>query len=156
MERFFAAGLHRLVAAALGVGLLAFWVLGSAYGAPEWMSYGYLALGIVVLAGLGALRTRDTAGIATWPLAGVFLLALWLFGIRGEARWMAWLSFMFGLAFIALTVAFTLHPLQLRRRRLSGQRWEHTRLGLRQRVRRWVSAIRPAHTTSSTGLPPIS
>jgi hypothetical protein len=96
----------RLAAAALGVLVVAVWALGVGYGAPAWITWGNLVVGVVALASLGLLRTVDVAGIATWPLAAMVLVAMWLFGLRSSAaHGLAWLDLLLGLGFIAITGA---------------------------------------------------
>ena len=65
-------------------------------------------------------------GIGTWPLVAMVLLAAWLFGLAANAtRWLTWLSFAFGCAFLILSVMFTTASSHLemlhRRRPLHGR-----------------------------------
>ena len=118
------------MAALLGSGLAAVWMFAIGYGATSWLSWTVLGCAIVALAGLGPAAMAEMPGVGTWPLVGVVLIAAWLFAMAGGAtRWLAWLSFAFGLAFVALSTAFTvassqldlLHRHGLHRRALHGR-----------------------------------
>jgi hypothetical protein len=92
-----------LVTAALGLGLVTTWTLGLAYNGPAWLIWPDAAAALVALAATGMVEGGDLAGVTTWPLVGVTLCALWLFGLGSDAHWMAWLNLVLGLGFLALT-----------------------------------------------------
>jgi FtsH-binding integral membrane protein len=107
-------------AALLGSGLALTWMFGLGYHATSWLNWTVCASAVVALAGLGPAATSEMSGIGTWPLVAMVLLAGWLFGLAANAtRWLTWLSFAFGCAFLILSVAFTTASshLELRRRR---------------------------------------
>ena len=94
--------------ALLGSGLAIAWMFAIGYHATAWLSWTVLGCAVVALAGLGPATMAEMPGIGTWPLVGVVLISAWLFAIAaGGTRWLAWLSFGFGLAFVALSTAFT-------------------------------------------------
>jgi hypothetical protein len=113
--------MNRLIAAALGLGLVTVWMLGLAYNGPNWLVWPDAAAALVALGVTGMLESGDVAGMTTWPLLGVTLLGLWLFGLGSHARWLAWLNLLFGLGFLALTALTVLRasglPARLRQRR---------------------------------------
>ena len=117
------------VAALLGSGLAVLWMFAIGYGATSWLTWTVLACAAVALAGIGPASTPELLGIGTWPVAGVVLISAWLFAMAsGATRWLAWLSFGFGLAFVILSVAFTaasstlgLLPHHLHRRHSHGR-----------------------------------
>jgi hypothetical protein len=95
--------MNKLVTAALGLGLVTIWILGLAYNGPAWLIWPDAAAALVALAATGMVEGGDLAGLTTWPLVGVTLCALWLFGLGSDARWMAWVNLVLGLGFLALT-----------------------------------------------------
>jgi hypothetical protein len=101
-------------AALLGSGLAVIWMFAIGYGATSWLSWTVLGCALVALAGLGPAATTEMPGVGTWPLVGLVLIAAWLFAMAGSGtRWLAWLSLVFGCAFVALSVASTLASSQL-------------------------------------------
>jgi hypothetical protein len=115
----------RGVAALLGSGLAVVWMFAVGYGHSGWLSWTVLAAAFVALAGLGPATMDTLAGVATWPFVGVVLISAWLFALAvGATPWLAWLSFLFGCAFVILSVAFTMasshHALFDRHRHLHG------------------------------------
>jgi hypothetical protein len=114
------------VAALLGSGLALTWMFGLGYHATSWLNWTVCASAIVALAGLGPAAATEMFGIGTWPLVAMVLLAAWLFGLATNAtRWLTWLSFAFGCAFLILSVMFTTASSHLellhRRRPLHGR-----------------------------------
>jgi hypothetical protein len=112
-------------AALLGVGLAVTWGFGLWHHATGWLNWSICAAAFVALAGLGPTAASEMFGIGTWPLISMVLLATWLFGLATNAtRWLTWLSFAFGCAFLILSGAFTLASSHLgplhRRRHLHG------------------------------------
>ena len=96
------------VAALLGAGLAVTWMFGLGHHATGWLNWTICASAIVALAGLGPAATSEMFGIGTWPVIAMVLLATWLFGLATNAtRWLTWLSFAFGWAFLILSAAFT-------------------------------------------------
>ena len=96
------------VAALLGAGLAVTWMFGLWYHATGWLNWAVCAAAIVALAGLGPAAASEMFGIGTWPLISMVLLSVWLFGLATNAtRWLTWLSFAFGCAFLLLTAGFT-------------------------------------------------
>ncbi|HEY4393048.1 MAG TPA: hypothetical protein VGP64_03255 [Polyangia bacterium] len=96
------------VAALLGAGLALTWMFGLGYHATGWLNWAICASAVVALAGLGPAAASEMFGIGTWPLIAMVLLAVWLFGLATNAtRWLTWLSFAFGCAFLVLSAAFT-------------------------------------------------
>ena len=96
------------MAALLGSGLAVIWMFAIGYHATSWLSWTVLGCAFVALAGLGPATMAEMPGVGTWPLVGVVLISAWLFAMAGGAtRWLAWLSFGFGTAFVILSVAFT-------------------------------------------------
>ena len=101
--------MERIVAAALGLGLTALWVLGLSYDGPSWLVWLDGAAALIALAGVAMVGTTDMAGVTTWPILTLVLFALWLFGLAvGAPPWLAWLNFLVGCGFLALTAAFAL------------------------------------------------
>jgi asparagine N-glycosylation enzyme membrane subunit Stt3 len=95
------------VAALLAAALVTAWMFAVGYNESGWLSWLDLAAGIVVLGGLATTRNRELQGTATWPLAGVLLLALWLFALAtGAPRWLTWLNFAVGCGFVVTTVGW--------------------------------------------------
>jgi hypothetical protein len=109
------------VAALLGAGLAVTWMFGLWHHATGWLNWTVCAAAFVALAGLGPAASSEMFGIGTWPLVSMVLLAVWLFGLATDAtRWLTWLSFAFGCAFLVLSAAFTtasshLSPIRHRR-----------------------------------------
>lgn len=103
------------MAALLGSGLAVIWMFAIGYQATSWLSWTVLGCAFVALAGLGpAAMAEEMPGIGTWPLVGAVLISAWLFAMAvGATRWLAWLSFGFGLAFVILSVAFTVESSNL-------------------------------------------
>jgi hypothetical protein len=95
--------MNKLVTAALGLGLVTIWMLGLGYNGPAWLIWPDAAAALVALAATEMVEGGDFAGLTTWPLVGVTLCALWLFGLGSDARWLAWLNLVLGLGFLALT-----------------------------------------------------
>ena len=96
------------VAALLGSGLVIVWMFAIGYSATSWLTWTVLACAAVALAGIGPASTPELLGVGTWPVAGAVLLSAWLFAMAsGATRWLSWLSFAFGLAFVILSVGFT-------------------------------------------------
>jgi hypothetical protein len=114
--------MYRLIAAVLGLGLVTIWMLGLAYDAPAWLVWPDAAAALVALGVTGMVESGDVAGMVTWPLLGISLFGLWLFGLGSQARWLAWLNLLLGLAFLALTAVAALRaaglPERLHRRHL--------------------------------------
>jgi hypothetical protein len=111
------------VAALLGVGLAVTWGFGLWHHATGWLNWAICASAFVALAGLGPAAASEMFGVGTWPLISMVLLAMWLFGLAANAtRWLTWLSFAFGCAFLILSAAFTATSGHLlhRRRHLHG------------------------------------
>ena len=99
----------RGVAALLGSGLAVVWMFAVGYGHSGWLSWTVLAAAFVALAGLGPATMDTLAGVATWPFVGVVLISAWLFALAvGATPWIAWSSFLFGCAFVILSVVFTM------------------------------------------------
>jgi hypothetical protein len=99
----------RGVAALLGLALAVAWMFGWGYGASGWMVWTDFAAAVVIFAGLGPAAMDDEPGVATWPLVGLVLMAVWMFGLAvGATAWLTWLSFGLGCAFLLLTIGFTL------------------------------------------------
>ena len=122
----------RLAAAALGTLVLTIWALGISYGAPEWLVWGNFTVGVAVLATLGMLRTRDFVGFATWPFAGMVLVALWLFGLHDRgAHTFAWMDLLLGAGMLAMTVADLTSGVSLHSLRPHG---DHSGWHLRRRT----------------------
>ena len=122
----------RLAAAALGTLVLTIWALGLSYGAPEWLVWGNFTVGVAVVATLGTLRTRDFVGFATWPFAGMVLVALWLFGLHGRGdHTFAWLDLLLGAGMLAITIAELTSGLSLHSLRPHG---DHSGWHLRRRT----------------------
>ena len=95
------------VAALLGSALVVLWMFAVGYHATSWLSWTVLGCGVIALAGLGPAAMSEMPGVGTWPLGGVVLLSGWLFALAvGATRWLAWLSFGLGFAFVILSVAF--------------------------------------------------
>jgi len=112
------------VAALLGSGLAVIWMFAVGYHATSWLSWTVLGCAVVALAGLGPAAMAEMPGVGTWPLVGAVLISGWLFAMAvGATRWLAWLSFGFGLAFVALSFAFTVESsnLELLPHRLHGR-----------------------------------
>ena len=117
------------MAALLGSGLAVIWMFAVGYHATSWLSWTVLGCAVVALAGLGPAAMAEMPGVGTWPLVGAVLMSAWLFAMAvGATRWLAWLSFGFGLAFLILSVAFTsaesnleLLPHRMHRRHLHGR-----------------------------------
>ena len=113
--------MNRLIAVALGLGLTTIWMLGLAYNAPTWLIWPDAAAALIALGVSGMVDSGDVAGLTTWPLLGVTLVALWIFGLGSHTRWLAWLNLLFGLAYLALTAVTALRasgfPERLHRRR---------------------------------------
>jgi hypothetical protein len=96
----------RLAAAALGTLVLTVWALGVSYGAPEWLIWGNFTIGTIVIVTLGTLRTSDFVGFATWPMAGMVLVAMWLFGLHARGSHVfAWLDLVLGAGLWSITIA---------------------------------------------------
>ncbi len=96
------------MAALLGSGLAVIWMFAVGYHATSWLSWTVLGCAVVALAGLGPAAMAEMPGVGTWPLVGTLLISAWLFAMAvGATRWLAWLSFCFGFAFVVLSVAFT-------------------------------------------------
>lgn len=96
------------VAALLGAGLAVTWMFGLWHHATGWLNWTICASAILALGGLGPTAASEMFGIGTWPVISSVLLAVWLFGLATNAtRWLTWLSFAFGCAFLILTAAFT-------------------------------------------------
>ena len=122
----------RLAAAALGTLVLTIWALGVSYGAPEWLVWGNFTVGVAVVGSLGTLRTRDFVGFATWPFAGMMLVAMWLFGLHGRgAHTFAWLDLVLGAGMLAMTIAELTSGLSLHSLRPHG---DHSGWRLRRRT----------------------
>lgn len=102
------------VAALLGSGLAVIWMFAIGYQATSWLSWTVLGCAVVALAGLGPAAMADMPGVGTWPLVGAVLISAWLFAMAvGATGWLAWLSFGFGVAFVILSVAFTVESSNL-------------------------------------------
>lgn len=85
------------------------WGFGWHTGATSWLVWTDLAAAVVILAGLGPAATEELSGMATWPFAGLILVAAWMFGLALHATpWLTWLNLALGCAFLLLTVGFTL------------------------------------------------
>jgi hypothetical protein len=112
------------VAALLGSGLAVVWMFAIGYHASSWLSWTVLGCAVVALAGLGPAAMADMPGVGTWPLVGAVLMSGWLFAMAvGATRWLAWLSFGFGFAFLVLSFAFTAESsnLELLHHRVHGR-----------------------------------
>ncbi len=102
------------LAALLGSGLAVIWMFAIGYHATSWLSWTVLGCAVVALAGLGPAAMAEMPGVGTWPLVGVVLVSAWLFAMAvGATHWLAWLSFGFGVAFVVLSVAFTVESSNL-------------------------------------------
>jgi len=102
------------VAALLGSGLAVIWMFAIGYHATSWLSWTVLGCAVVALAGLGPAAMAEMPGVGTWPLVGTVLISAWLFAMAvGATGWLAWLSFGFGVAFVILSVAFTVESSNL-------------------------------------------
>jgi hypothetical protein len=100
--------------ALMGSALAVVWMFAVGYGASSWLSWTVLGCAVVALAGLGPAAMAEMPGVGTWPLVGVVLIAAWLFAMAvGATPWLAWLGFGFGLAFVAVSAAFTVASSQL-------------------------------------------
>jgi hypothetical protein len=103
--------MNRMIAAALGIGLAALWVLGFSYDAPVWLAWLDGAAAFIALAGVATVGSADLAGVSTWPILALGLFALWLFALSaGAPSWLAWLNLLAGCGFLALTAASVLAP----------------------------------------------
>ena len=109
--------MNRMIAAALGLGILTVWMLGLAYDGPAWLVWPDAAAALIALGVTGIVESGDMAGMATWPLLGVVLVGLWLFGLGSHARWLAWLNLVVGCGFLALTAVTLLPASELAARR---------------------------------------
>jgi hypothetical protein len=108
--------MNKLIAAVLGLGLASVWMLGLAYNGPAWLVWPDAAAALVALGVTGMVDTGDVAGMVTWPLIGVTLFGLWLFGLGSHTRWLAWLNLLFACGFFALTAITVLRAAGLPRR----------------------------------------
>jgi hypothetical protein len=103
--------MDRILAGALGLGLIGAWVLGLSYNGPSWLAWTHLAAGLVTFGGLGTVRTPEAAGLAMWPLLTVVLYAAWLFGLAfGAPAWLGWLSFLLAGGFLFLSIVSIVPP----------------------------------------------
>ncbi len=95
------------IAALLAVALLTAWMFAVGYNESNWLSWVDLAVGIIVLGGLGSTTSFEMQGTATWPIAGFVLLGLWLFALAaGSPIWLTWLTFGIGCAYLLLTAGW--------------------------------------------------
>ena len=92
------------VAAVLALVLITAWMFAVGYNQSSWLSWVNLAVGVMVLGGLGTTTSYELQGAVTWPMAGFVLLGMWLFAMAaGSPRWLTWLTFAIGCAFVLLT-----------------------------------------------------
>lgn len=95
------------IAALLAITLITAWMFAVGYQEANWLAWLDLGVGIVVLGGAGTMATSDLQGTTTWPVAGFLLVALWLFAMAtGGPRWLTWLTFGVGLAYVLLTAGW--------------------------------------------------
>ncbi len=95
------------IAVLLAIALITAWMFAVGYQEASWLAWTDLAVGVVVLAGVGTAATTELQGTATWPMAGFVLVGLWLFAMAaGSPRWLTWLTFGVGLTFILLTAGW--------------------------------------------------
>ncbi len=95
------------IAALLAITLITAWMFAVGYQEASWLAWTDLAVGVVVLGGLGTAATTELQGTATWPMAGFVLVGLWLFAMAaGSPRWLTWLTFAVGFGFVLLTAGW--------------------------------------------------
>jgi len=113
----------RFLAALLGVGLAGLSIYGYSYGAPAWFFWAQAATALIALGGVAVLRADDFAGVATLPLLGVVLFAVWLFSLGSHTpSWLRWLNLVAALGFFAATlIAIVPHR---QRFHLGRQAWQ--------------------------------
>lgn len=106
------------IAALLAIALVTAWMFAVGYNEASWLAWLDLSVGIVVLGGLGTSANTELQGTATWPLAGFVLVGLWLFAMAaGSPRWLTWLTFAVGCAYVLLTAGWLIGTTERPRRR---------------------------------------
>ena len=95
------------IAALLAIALITAWMFAVGYNEAGWLAWLDLSVGVMVLGGLGSSASAELQGTATWPMAGFVLVGLWLFAMAaGSPRWLTWLTFGVGFAFVLLTAVW--------------------------------------------------
>jgi hypothetical protein len=92
------------LAALLALTLVTAWMFAAGSGQANWLAWVDLGVGIVVLGGVASTTTYEEQGTATWPMAALILLAMWLFALAaGSPTWLTWVTFAVALGFVLLT-----------------------------------------------------
>jgi hypothetical protein len=95
------------LAALLALTLVTLWMFAVGYGEANWLAWVNLGVGVVVLGGVASSTTYEEQGTATWPLAALVLLGMWLFALAaGSPTWMTWLTFAVAVGFLVLTAVW--------------------------------------------------
>ena len=95
------------VSIVLGLGLIILWIAGLSAHAVGWLTWldGLVGL-LAIVAGFGVLRLATRAGVATSGGLAFGLVILWIIGLAaGGTLWLAWWTFAFACAFLALAAA---------------------------------------------------
>ncbi len=99
-----------VVRIALSLGLFLLWVAGLAHDATHWLTWLLLVAGIVGFGGSERFAESPRAGAAGWGALAVSLLLLWIVALSTRATgWLAWGTFLFGLAYAFLAGRAALH-----------------------------------------------
>jgi hypothetical protein len=94
-----------LAGVALGLVLMALFILEAAHSTRLWLVSIDFSLALLAIVGAGTLRTESMIGVAVWTFVAVVLAGTWLLGMAlGTPAWLAATHFALAFCFAGLAL----------------------------------------------------